>query len=377
MKTKEEIKKWMFLILFAIISFYIINNIDIVWNVITFLLSVMSPFILGGILAFILNIPMTKIEKQLNKKIKNKKVSRIISITLSILIFLFIIGFISFLIIPEVIESIEKLISNIPGLVNDAENYILNLLENHESVQIEIKEMFKSVNTSKILSNVLNYIVNGSLSFISSLISSLITIFTGIIFSIYMLSQKEYLIKCFNKLLNAFLDNKKYKKVQEICTLSNKTFSNFISGQCLDAVILGAILFVVLSLFRFPYALLISVLTCITALIPIFGALIAMAVGVVLIGITSPIEALLFIVIFQIVQQIEGNFIYPRVVGSSVGLSPLWTLLAITVGGNLCGILGMLIGLPIASICYAIFRNYVNDKIKERGTKKDEIISSW
>jgi len=367
LKNKEELKKWMFLILFAIISFYIINNISIVWNVILFLISVMSPFILGAIMAFILNIPMTKIEKQLNKKIENKRITRIIAIIISLLIFILIIGLISFLIIPEIIESLEKLVSNIPSLVNDAESYVLKLLENHESVQIEIKEMFTNINTSKIISNLLNYIVNGSLSFISGLISSLITIFTGIIFSIYMLSQKEYLINCFNKILKAFLNNKKCKKVQEICTLANKTFSNFVSGQCLDAVILGLILFIVLSIFRFPYALLISVLTCITALIPIFGALIAMVVGVVLIGISSPLEALLFILIFQIVQQIEGNFIYPRIVGSSVGLSPLWTLLAITVGGNLFGIIGMLIGLPIASICYAIFRNYVNSKIKESG----------
>lgn len=367
MKNKEEMKKWMIIILFAIISFYIINNLEIVWNVLLFLIKVMSPFILGAILAFILNIPMTKIEKQLNKKIKNKKISRIISIIISLLIFLLIIGFVAFLIIPEVIESIEKLVSIIPELVNDTENFVLNLLKNHENVQIEIKEMFKNINTSKLLSNLLNYIVNGSLSFISSLISSLITIFTGIIFSIYMLSQKEYLINCFHKIITAFLDNKKSKKVLEICTLANKTFSKFISGQCLDAVILGTILFIVLSIFRFPYALLISVLTCITALIPIFGALIAMMVGVILIGISSPIEALLFILIFQIVQQIEGNFIYPRVVGSSVGLSPLWTLLAITVGGNLFGIVGMLIGLPIASILYAIFRSYVNNKILEKG----------
>ena len=370
LKNKEELKKWMFLILFAIISFYIINNISIVWNVILFLISVMSPFILGAIMAFILNIPMTKIEKQLNKKIENKRITRIIAIIISLLIFILIIGLISFLIIPEIIESLEKLVSNIPSLVNDAESYVLKLLENHESVQIEIKEMFTNINTSKIISNLLNYIVNGSLSFISGLISSLITIFTGIIFSIYMLSQKEYLIRCFNKILKAFLNNKKYRKVQEICSLANKTFSNFVSGQCLDAVILGLILFIVLSIFRFPYALLISVLTCITALIPIFGALIAMVVGVVLIGISSPLEALLFILIFQIVQQIEGNFIYPRIVGSSVGLSPLWTLLAITVGGNLFGILGMLIGLPIASICYAIFRSYVNDRLKDQESNK-------
>lgn len=369
MKNKEEIKNWMFIIIFAVLSYYLINNLKLVWNVILFLFKVISPFLLGAVLAFILNIPMSKIEKRLNKKIKNKKLTRTIAIILSLLLLIAILGLVSFLIIPEVVESIEKLISNIPDLVSETENFILKLLKNHQEIQTEINEMFKSINTSKILSNLLNYIINGSISFIGSMISSLITIFTGLVFSIYMLSQKEYLINCFKKILYAFLDKKKSNKVLDICTLANKTFSKFISGQCLDAAILGIILFIVLSIFKFPYALLISVLTCVTALIPIFGALIAMVVGAILIGISSPLEALMFIVIFQIVQQIEGNFIYPKVVGSSVGLSPLWTLLAITVGGNLCGILGMLLGLPIASIGYALFRSYVNERIKEKENK--------
>lgn len=369
MKEKEELKKWMFLIVFAVLTYFIINNFNQVLKILKIFISVMSPFLLGGILAFILNIPMTKIEKQLKKRIKNQKYDkliRLISITISIIIFILIIGFISFLIIPEVIENIELLISNIPDIVNNIETFILNLLDKHLEVQLEIKEMFNDLNTGSILKDLLNYIINGSLSFISSIISSLITIFTGIVFSIYMLSQKEYLIKGFKKLIYAYLNKEKADKVLEVGVLSNKTFSKFVSGQCVDAMILGLILFVVLSIFKFPYALLISVLTTVTALIPIFGALIAMVIGAILIGITSPLEALMFIVIFQIVQQIEGNFIYPRVVGKGVGLSPLWTLLAITVGGSLFGIVGMLIGLPLASIAYAIFRNNVNEKIKEK-----------
>lgn len=369
MTKKEEIKKWMFLILFGVISYYIINNLIIIWNIIKTIFDVMLPFILGGVLAFILNIPMTKIEKFLKNKITNKKyhnIIRIISIIVSLLLFILILSLIAFLIIPETIENIELLISNIPDIVNNVENFILKLLDEHIDVQLQIKEMFKDLNTGNIIKDILNYIINGSLNFISGLISSLITIFTGIIFSIYMLSQKEYLCRGFKKLIYAYLNEKKADKVLEICALTNKTFSKFVSGQCVDAIILGLILFVVLSIFKFPYTLLISVLTTVTALIPIFGALIAMVIGAILIGISSPIEALLFIVIFQIVQQIEGNFIYPRVVGKGVGLSPLWTLLAITVGGSLFGIIGMLIGLPLASIAYAIFRNNVNEKIKEK-----------
>ncbi len=369
MTEKEEMKKWITLILIAVISYFLINNFTTVLNILGKIINVLLPFILGGVLAFILNIPMTKIENILLKKIKNKKYKslvRIISIILSLLLFILVIGFISFLLIPELVENIEALITNIPNLVSEAEDFILNLLDQHPSIQVEIEKMFTSINTSSLLADALNYIVNGSLSFISSFISSIITLFTAIIFSIYMLTQKEYLIKGVKKVSFAYLNKEKANKLIEVGSLANKTFSKFISGQCVDAIILGIILFIVLSLFKFPYALLISVLTCITALIPIFGALIAMAVGAILIAITSPLEALLFIVIFQIVQQIEGNFIYPRIVGSSVGLSPLWTLFAITVGGSLFGVVGMIIGLPLASIAYAILRSNVNNKITEK-----------
>ena len=177
--------------------------------------------------------------------------------------------------------------------------------------------------------------------------------------------------------MNAYLPVKIQTITIEIGRLSNQTFSKFISGQCVEAIILGTIFFVVLSILRFPYALIISVLTTITALIPIFGAMIAMAVGAVLIAIESPLQAAIFIVIFQVIQQIEGNFIYPKVVGKSVGLSPMWTLFAITIGGSLFGIIGMLTFLPIASICYALLKDDVSKKIEEKlldtkNTSKDK-----
>lgn len=150
----------------------------------------------------------------------------------------------------------------------------------------------------------------------------------------------------------------------EIASLSNKTFTNFISGQCVEAVILGTIIFVVSLLCGFPYAILIGVLTAVTALIPIFGAFIALGVGTLLIAISNPLQAIIFVLVFFVVQQIEGNFIYPKVVGKSVGLSPLFTLLAITVGGNLCGVVGMLIGLPLASIVYTLLKDEINNKLK-------------
>lgn len=369
----KEMKNWIILIFIAIFSYWGLNNLDKLLEIIKIIYKVLEPFILGGIIAFTLNILSTKIENYLNKHSKKKKhpkLIRIISITLSLLIFLLVIIFIAFLLIPELIENVELLMNSIPGLITKIENFILDLLDKYPDIQKEISNMFaKSGNVSDIISNILNYLINIAVSFISSLVSSFITLFTALIFSIYMLTQKEYLIRGIKKVIYVTMNEEHANKLVEIGSLANKTFSKFISGQCLEAIILGCIMFVAFNLFRFPYALILAVLTAVTALIPIFGAIIAMIVGAILIGINDPIQALIFVIVFQVIQQIEGNLIYPKVVGASVGLSPLWTLLAITVGGNLFGIPGMLLGLPIASVAYALFKELINDKIKEKEIK--------
>lgn len=374
MNLKNEIldmRKAIILILIAIFSLWGLNNLEMIIGVIKTIYNVLQPFILGGVIAYILNIPMTKIEKLLTKKIKTKNnIVRIISIVLSLLLFLAIIIFILFLLMPELIENIKMLINNIPGIIDKIEIVILDLLDKYPDVQTEIKELFSSTgNISDIVSNLLNYFVNGAIDFIGNLVSGFITFFTAIIFSIYMLSQKEYLIRGYKKLVYAYTNKKRADKLMEIGTMANKTFNNFISGQCVEAVILGCIIFVASTLFRFPYALIISVLTTVTALIPIFGAMFAMIVGAILIGINNPIQAVIFIIVFQIVQQIEGNLIYPKVVGKSVGLSPIWTLMAITVGGKLLGIVGMVIGLPVASVAHTIIKEEAKDRLKEKNIK--------
>ena len=378
MLKKEEMRKWITLIIIAVFSYWFATNIDLILSILTKLVTALKPFILGLITAFILNIPMTKIENILNKLIKNDKGKvRIISIVISLVIFISIIGFVLLLLIPEIIESIENLIKIAPSIINDIETWTINLLDKYPDLQLEIQKIFDKVNLDTIVPSTLNYIVNGTITFLTNLVSGIITTFTAIVFSIYILSQKEYIIEGTKKLMNAYLPAKIQTRTIEIGRLSNQTFSKFISGQCVEAIILGTIFFVVLSILRFPYALIISVLTTITALIPIFGAMIAMAVGAVLIAIESPLQAAIFIVIFQVIQQIEGNFIYPKVVGKSVGLSPMWTLFAITIGGSLFGIIGMLTFLPIASICYALLKDDVSKKIEEKlldtkNTSKDK-----
>lgn len=367
MNLKDNTKQMLILVVIASILFLIISKLDFIIAILLKIIKVIFPFILGIVTAFILNIPMTKIEEFLKKHISNKKAPiRVISIILSLLLLMVIIFLVLFLLLPEVIENIKMLISTLPNLINNIENYLINLLDKYPDIQTKLKGILETNSLEQNIPQILNYLVNTAITFISSLVSGIITGFTALVFSIYMLSQKEYLLKGTKKVLTAYLKPSIVKKITNIAKLSNETFSKFISGQCVEAVILGTIFFIVLSLFKFPYALIISVLTTITALIPIFGALIAMVIGAILIAIESPLQALLFIIIFQIIQQIEGNFIYPKVVGKSVGLSPIWTLLSISVGGSLFGIAGMLIALPLASILYALLKENVNKRIKPK-----------
>lgn len=365
MKNNENFKNMCILIIFAGLVYVVVNNLEIVWNVAKTILTVLTPFLCGIVIAFILNIPMSKVEKILSKKIKNKSFIRILSITLSLSLLIIIVLMCALLIIPEFARNLEGLIAKVPSIVATTQKWLLDVLKNYPTIQDDIKILFANNNMNEIYTNILNIALNASLGFITNLVSGFITFFMAIIFAIYMLSQKEYLLGGLKKILKAYFKPKQVKKIESISHLIVSTFNSFISGQCLEAVILGMLMFIGCSLFRLPYALIISVLTTLTALIPIFGALFAMLFGAVLIAINNPYQAILFVIVFQVIQQIEGNFIYPRVVGASVGLAPIWTLLAVSVGGSLFGIPGMILGLPAASIFYALFKETVLIRLKK------------
>ena len=366
--NKKNMEKLIILISFGIGLMWLLNNLAIVINILSNIFHILFPFILGVIIAFVLNIPMTKIENFLKSKIKNKNTKlpiRTISITLSLIIFISFVLLICFLLIPELIENIQLLIKNIPSFIENIQTWVLDLVENYPEIQVKVKEVFNNTtNINNIMITILNYVINGSINFITSLISSVFTLFTAIVFAVYVLSQKEYLKRGVKKLMYAYMKEKHVETISDIALLSDRTFSKLISGQCVEAVILGTIFFVVLTIFGFPYALIISVVTTVTALIPMFGAMIAMVIGALLIAVTNPLQALLFIIVFQVIQQIENNFIYPKVVGKSVGLASIWTLMAVILGGSLMGITGMIIGLPLASILYAILRKETNEQLE-------------
>jgi len=369
MNNKSDLKRIILLVIIGVIAYLMLSNFSFILNIISKLYSAIFPFVLGIILAFVLNILMIKIEKLLKKSQKKLDVkfkTRGISIAISLIIFILAITFVALELVPELIINLENLIKSIPIIFNNIENYVMNLVSDYPDIQNQIKDVFNdTTNWNSIIVSILNYIINGSISFVTSFVNSIITIFTSLVFAIYMLCQKEYLITGCKKIMKAYLNEEKSNKLLEIGRLCNQTFAKFVSGQCLEALILGCIFFVILTLFGFPYALLISVLTTITALIPIFGAFIAIVIGAILIATVNPLQALIFVIVFLIIQQIEGNLIYPKVVGKSVGLSPIWTLLAISVGGSLFGIIGMLLGLPLASIVYALIKKDINNKLKD------------
>ena len=209
-------------------------------------------------------------------------------------------------------------------------------------------------------------VLNSTMSAIGSIVSGVATFVIAFVFACYVLLQKEKLSVQVRKVMYAFLPEKKVEWCLEVCSLAAKSFSSFLTGQCVEALILGMMFFIAMSIFSMPYALLVGVLIAFTALIPIFGAFIGCIVGAFLILMVAPVKALIFVIMFLVLQQIEGNLIYPKVVGSSVGLPSIWVLAAVTIGGSLMGVVGMLIFIPITSVVYTLFRASVYKKLKSK-----------
>ncbi len=222
-------------------------------------------------------------------------------------------------------------------------------------------------------------VLSSTVTAASSVVGAIVNFFLGIVFAFYVLVQKEKLGRQGRKLLYAFLPEKQAEKVLSVCSLSYKTFASFLSGQCLEAVIVGTLFFISMSIFQFPYALIISVLIAFMAFIPIFGAVIGCVIGAFLILMIDPIRAIWFVVLFLVMQQIEGNLIYPHVVGNSVGLPSIWVLAAVTLGGSLMGFAGMLICIPLCSVVYALASKAVNDRLAKKAARKkqDEVLGKF
>ncbi len=370
--NKKNMKNLMFLIVFAVLVLVGVQRIENLAAGFVFLMRIVFPFILGGAMAFILNIPMHFLEGRLFAKAKKKKLVRPVSLVLSILFVVAILQIVLVVVIPEIAATFASISKNIEAFLPKLEQWLTEAFPDSEQLEMWIDSL--EFNWDKILQGAVNFLKNGAGNVLSStvtvaktVINSLMNFFVGFVFACYILLQKEKLSVQVKKVLYAFLPRHAVEKTLQVAALSYKTFSNFVTGQCLEAVILGTMFFVSMSVLRFPYALLVGVLIAFTALIPIFGAFIGCVLGTFLILVSNPVQAIGFVILFFVLQQVEGNLIYPHVVGGSVGLPSIWVLVAVTVGGSLMGVVGMLIFIPLSSVLYALFKGWVHKRLEDRG----------
>ncbi|MCR4609461.1 MAG: AI-2E family transporter [Eubacterium sp.] len=381
----DNIKKNLFVGAFLITFYIVLNNLSDVADAVTWLFGIFSPFILGGAIAFILNVPISKLEKHMFQKPKyqNEKWAgrrRGLAMVIVILLTLVAIVAIILIIVPELSKTIVNLAQQIPEGIEKLSKWLIKSTKKYpevsEKIQNFTKNSEKAINTAlSFLSSKGSSIISGGFDVITGILSSVTSFFISFIFSIYLLGNKDKLALQAKKVVYAILSEERADKLMRIARLSNRTFGNFISGQCLDAFMLGCEFILVLSILQMPYALLIGILCMLCALIPILGSFIGLAIGALLILLISPIKALIFIIVFTALQQFDANFVYPHVVGSSVGLPGMWVLMSVTVGGSLFGLVGMLILIPVASVLYTIFREHVYKKLAEKDVDPDKYLT--
>lgn len=375
-----SIKKIRELIVFTALLVVALWKFDVVLDVLKTIGQIIFPFILGGAIVFVINVPMSFLEKKIFENVKKenkaaRKLARPVSLLLTIVLVVGVIALVMIGVIPQLTKTMGSLMINITDFIPQIKIWIRDFFhDNQEIMKLVDQVQFKPDQAIRwgisLLGNGAGNMMNTTMSAVGSVVSGLATFFIAFSFACYVLFQKEKLHVQIRKVLFAFLPKQKADAFLKVCSLTYRTFANFLTGQCLEAVILGCMFVVTLSILRMPYALLIGVLIAFTALIPIFGAFIGCAVGSFLIFMVSPKQAIIFIIVFLVLQQIEGNLIYPHVVGESVGLPSIWVLAAVTIGGNLMGIVGMLVFIPLLSVVYTIFRKVVYQRLKKRHIKQ-------
>lgn len=374
---KKVLRNGMILLVFAAVLVLVLMRFDQVWGAVLTVVGTVAPVFYGIVLAYILNVFVHFFEDVAFKPLRNvksklwKRVRRPLAVALAyLLVALVLVSIIAF-IIPGLIESMgilaDTVQQTVPGYVTSAMNWLNEFAQENDLTFIQ--DFLRNFNWSNVLSSASAVLRD----FLSSLVGVTINVASGVfaavmgfIFSVYMLMGKEKLLRGVKSTLLAFLPRPTAQKIGQIATLTNRMFFNFIRGQLLECVILGSLCYVGMSILQLDYALLISSVVTLGALIPILGAYIGAAVGVLILLLVHPIDALIFLIFLLILQQVEGNMIYPRVVGSSIGLPPLWTLFAVVFWGGVLGIPGILFGTPATAVIYRLLRTSVRTRLRQR-----------
>lgn len=355
------------------------QRVQTMWKTVSALLS---PFVTGAAVAFVFNVPMRGVERQLSDIRKpglRRGVALVLTIGLIVLVMAGVVG----LLIPQIRQTVDTLSDRFPPFIKRARESILLFLDDHPELRNWVNENPELANvdwntvlqkTFSFLGDSAGTIVDSAFSAIGSVTGAVVDVFISLFFAIYCLTRKEILSRQGRRILYAFLPERACDEIVRILRLTNATFSKFISGQCLEACILGCLFAVAMALFRMPYVPLVSVIIGVTALVPVVGAFVGCALGAFFILVDSPIQAVTFVAMFLVIQQLENNLIYPRVVGTSIGLPGMWVLVAVTVGGGLMGVGGMLLMIPLASVVYTLLGEYTAARLTERKIPKEKLL---
>ena len=381
----KNVKKILFIITYAALLVFALINIKYVGYV----LNLLKPFIVGFAIAFILNIPLCAFERVWkNRKVKNAKNKKLqknaqtnpkgmrpLAIVFSLLVFILVIAGVLLIIIPQLVNTIDIFKENLPVAFNNAKDWILEHARNNPEILEKVKSFTPNweeldANTTEWIKNAASGLIGVGFTLVKGVIGAIVNFVMGIIFAVYMLAQKEKLIEQFKKLIRSFLSEERAEKLFYVGRVTNTTFKSFVGGQFIEAVILGVLCFICMTIFKMPYALSISVVIGLSNIIPVFGPWVGGIIGAIILLGVNPIQALWFIVLAVVLQQIDGNLIYPKVVGDRVGLPAIWVMLAVLVGGNGFGIVGMFVAVPIASVIYKLLKERVAKK-GENNTKKN------
>ena len=371
---KKTLRSLGLLVLSLILVYWLLHDISTVKVFLKAGLDILSPFIIGSVLAFIINVPMRAFEGLL-KKIPNNMLRRVIALLLTLIAVALVVTLVFVLLIPQLTDTVQSLIPKLQSFVLQVEAWINQFLTEHPEVMewiVNNTDMEKLDWASlvqkalDVVGNSVTTIFSSAISAIGSVTSGFMTAFIAVAFSIYTLFQKDTLARQGRKILYAFLPERVSDYIVRVLRLSNSTFSNFLSGQCVEVCILGTMFAISMAIFQMPYIPLVSVLVAVTAFIPVVGAWVGCIVGAFLILVANPLQAVWFVVMFLVLQQIENNVIYPRVVGTSIGLSGMWVLVAVALGGEFMGVAGMFLMIPFASVLFTLARELVHSRLEGR-----------
>lgn len=379
---KKVMKSLFFLAGGSILLVWLLLYTEQVSGLIGYIWKLISPFVVGAGIAFVFNVPMRAIERQLDG-IRKPGLRRILAILLTLGALILVLAFVVELLIPQIQATVESLAESIPQFVKRQAANLMAWLAEHPELQewVVANTELENIDWTSVLQKAgsivgdsMSTIVDGAFSAIGSVTGAIVNAVISVVFAIYCLSRKEILARQGRRLLYSLLPEHFTDEVIRIMRLTNSTFSNFISGQCLEACILGCLFAVTMLILKMPYIPLVSVVIAVTALVPVVGAFVGCVLGAFFILVDNPLQAVTFVIMFLILQQLENNLIYPRVVGTSIGLPGMWVLVAVTIGGEIMGVGGMLVMIPLASVLYTLLREFTDKRLAEREIPAEKLM---